>query len=301
MLGVILIIGMMSCHGDDQNDPLTSPEPVSASDFSDNGDGTITDITTGLVWLKNANCLGAGNHEYAEEVIAELAHGKCGLEDESQPGQWRLPHVKELLGLLDYSLDPVLPLQLPFENVVENWCWSSTAEDDLAWVVHLGNGDTGLPGGGTIRNILAVKGSLYITTPDFVDNGNGTVTDTITGLTWLKNADCFGKLPQENAADTVATWLENGKCELNDGSGIGDWRLPTIKEMIDILDYSQNPALPQPPFKNVETYYWTQSPFVPDLSRIWIVYLSTGSLGDRGDLGADPGTTPGYVLPIRNR
>lgn len=301
LLGVLIIVGIMSCNRSNDNDTdqdlLTFPETTTR--FFNNGDGTITDTTTGLVWLKNANCFRAGDHEYAEEVTAELAHSKCGLGDESQPGQWRLPHVKELLDLLDYSLNPVLSTQFPFENIVENWYWTLTTETDKAWVVHLGNGDTGLPNDSTIRNILAVKGPLYVTLSAFVDNSDGTVTDTITGLTWLKNANCFGKLAQEKAARTVATWLENGTCGLNDGSKIGDWRLPTITEMIDILDYSQNPTLPRPPFENVATYYWTQSPFVPDRSRVWIVYLSTGPLGYRGDLGADPGTTPGYILPIR--
>jgi hypothetical protein len=66
-------------------------------------------------------------------------------------------------------------------------------------------------------------------TSRFVDCGNGTVTDTMTGLIWLKRADCF---PESNwkAALSAAATLKSGDCGLTDGSSAGDWRLPTREE-----------------------------------------------------------------------
>jgi len=63
----------------------------------------------------------------------------------------------------------------------------------------------------------------------YVDCGNGTVTDTVTGLIWLKRADCF---PESNwkAALQAAATLKTGDCGLTDGSSAGDWRLPTRTE-----------------------------------------------------------------------
>jgi hypothetical protein len=63
----------------------------------------------------------------------------------------------------------------------------------------------------------------------FVDCANGTVTDTMTGLIWLKRADCF---PESNwkAALSAAATLKSGDCGLTDGSSAGDWRLPTKQE-----------------------------------------------------------------------
>jgi hypothetical protein len=63
----------------------------------------------------------------------------------------------------------------------------------------------------------------------YVDCGNGTVTDTATGLIWLKKADC---LPETNwkAANQAAAGLKAGDCGLTDGSSPGDWRLPTKAE-----------------------------------------------------------------------
>jgi hypothetical protein len=63
----------------------------------------------------------------------------------------------------------------------------------------------------------------------YVDCGNGTVTDTVTGLVWLKNANCFGEQTYA-AASQAAAGLGAGQCGLTDGSSPGDWRLPTLVE-----------------------------------------------------------------------
>jgi hypothetical protein len=55
------------------------------------------------------------------------------------------------------------------------------------------------------------------------------VTDTVTGLIWLKNANCF--LTKTYAsANAAAKLLTAGQCGLTDGSSPGDWRLPTKDE-----------------------------------------------------------------------
>ena len=63
----------------------------------------------------------------------------------------------------------------------------------------------------------------------YVDCGNGTVTDTVTGLIWLKNANCFS-IQAYSAANQAAAGLAAGQCGLTDGSSAGDWRLPTKAE-----------------------------------------------------------------------
>jgi hypothetical protein len=109
--------------------------------FTDNGDGTVTDKLTGLVWLKNANCYGKRTWVPAVSLSNSLADGKCGLTDGSSAGDWRLPNVKELLSLVDYGVYyPALPNTAgtgkwsendPFINVqwqqeYEDYYWSST-------------------------------------------------------------------------------------------------------------------------------------------------------------------------------
>jgi hypothetical protein len=63
----------------------------------------------------------------------------------------------------------------------------------------------------------------------YVDCGNGTVTDTSTGLIWLKQVDCLG-ITDWASAMTAAAGLKHGNCNLTDGSSPGDWRLPTADE-----------------------------------------------------------------------
>jgi hypothetical protein len=61
------------------------------------------------------------------------------------------------------------------------------------------------------------------------DCGNGTVTDSVTGLIWLKQTDCLATKDWETAKKAAAA-MKNGDCMLTDGSAPGDWRLPTQAE-----------------------------------------------------------------------
>jgi hypothetical protein len=92
--------------------------------------------------------------------------------------------------------------------------------------------------------------------PRFTDNGDGTVTDNLTDLVWLKDANCFG---QKNWNNASAYSLANGQCGLTDGSEAGDWSLPNSHELFSLIDDSQfNPALPSGhPFTGVQAGpYW---------------------------------------------
>jgi hypothetical protein len=53
--------------------------------------------------------------------------------------------------------------------------------------------------------------------PRFTDNGNGTVKDNLTGLIWLKDANCFSRRTWAQALSD-ANSLANGSCGLTDGS-----------------------------------------------------------------------------------
>lgn len=93
--------------------------------------------------------------------------------------------------------------------------------------------------------------------PRFSDDGNGTVTDNLTGLVWLKNANCKGQLSWYEALD-MANTLASGTCGLNDGSAAGQWRLPNIVELESLVNLSQyDPALPVGhPFTGVRSFYY---------------------------------------------
>jgi hypothetical protein len=114
--------------------------------------------------------------------------------------------------------------------------------------------------------------------PRFTDNGNGTVTDYLTGLIWLKNADCFGQRTWSQALSDCNN-LDSGSCGLTDGSAAGDWRLPNRKELFSLIDYSRHgPALSQGhPFSNVQSsFYWSDSTFAYITTNAWVVYMNNG-------------------------
>jgi hypothetical protein len=118
---------------------VASPDPR----FTDNGDGTVTDNLTALIWTKDANCPGLGTWTAALDYCNALSAGTCGLSDGSKVGDWRLPNVRELQSLVDYANhDPALPTGHPFTNVQYVpglFYWSSTTRafaTGSAWMVN---------------------------------------------------------------------------------------------------------------------------------------------------------------------
>ena len=105
-------------------------------------------------------------------------------------------------------------------------------------------------------------------TPRFTDHGNGTVTDNLTGLIWMKDAGVLGTKNWQDAL-TAAYGLAAPAAGLSDGSKAGDWRLPNVRELQSLVNYgSYNPALPAShPFTNVHKlnsdYYWSSTTYAP--------------------------------------
>ena len=136
--------------------------------------------------------------------------------------------------------------------------------------------------------------------PRFTDNGNGTVTDNLTGLIWLQDADCFGQREWSNAlsdANTLASDSDTCTPDLSDGSVAGDWRLPNVKELQSLIDYGEyGPALPSGhPFSGVlSTYYWSSTSNVYYPINAWYVNLNIGFVHS-----SYPKTNTYYVWPVR--
>ena len=105
----------IACAGTGQDGDIQAGVPWPTPRFIDNGDGTVTDNLTGLVWLKNANPFGFRTWEQALTVCNSLASGSYGLTDGSAAGDWRLPNIKEIESLVDYGhVGPCLPAGHPF-------------------------------------------------------------------------------------------------------------------------------------------------------------------------------------------
>lgn len=135
----------------------------------------------------------------------------------------------------------------------------------------------------------------------FITSTTGIVTDTLTGLIWLKDANCFGTKRWKDAgtypALGAANTLNSGECGLSDGSVEGDWRLPNVRELHSLIDFSQyNPALPSGhPFDSVQShYYWSSTTAASGASSyVWPVSLEGGFVYRAFN------TNTYYVWPVR--
>ncbi len=112
-------------------------------------------------------------------------------------------------------------------------------------------------------------------TDRFLDCGNGTVTDQVTGMIWLKNADCLALDGTWPVQSTKVANLASGRCGLADNSTAGDWRHPTQAEFEALWD----PNCPAPTFPNDPgTGCASDGPFSFDLPPLNQVVFSTSTL-----------------------
>ena len=115
--------------------------------------------------------------------------------------------------------------------------------------------------------------------PRFTDNLDGTVTDNLTKLIWLLDANCFGLQEWQPALDAANT-LADGSCGLMDGSVAGDWRLPNLRELHSLIDYGHGlPALPPVhPFSGVQSARYWSSTSTGNPLNAWHVTLTAGGI-----------------------
>ncbi len=257
--------------------------------YKDNGDGTISDLMTGLMWIQKP--LGK-----MTQSQASVGAAKCKVGGYSG---WRLPTIKELYSLIVFSGTDPDPMGgntsglKPFidnryfkfqygnsskgERIIDSQFATSTiyksttmGGNKTMFGVNFADGrikgypvgNSREPRGEKTYYVLYVRENTMYGRNNFVDNGDGTITDKATGLTWMK-ADS-GK--QMNWAQALK-YAENLKY-----AGHTDWRLPNAKELQSIVDYTRcpdvtssaaiDPVFDVTPIKNEEgkkdyAHYWT--------------------------------------------
>ena len=222
----------------------------------------------------NQGTCGTGTGDAATDTEAFIR----ALNDASYGGfsDWRLPTVSELSHLINSSIP------LPGLAIDEQWFpntiywpgyWSFAAfgyRTLLAWRVSFAYGN--VFDDYRTRNIYfirVVRGET--STSALTDNGNGTVTDRTTGLTWQR----------ETAPGTYSWQSALSYCENLNLAGHKDWRLPNRNELQSLVVYSRwNPAV-EPllvPYTAVElsldAYYWSSTTYASDTKWAWYVNFS---------------------------
>ncbi len=242
--------------------------------YTDNGDGTITDNVTGLMWEK-----GFRKSDYTDANANAKASTTGGYTD------WRVPTIKELYSLIDFSGNQgtglpnmIIPPRdaVPFINTgffrfeypkagrfIDAQYISSTEYtgnvmkgSKAFFGVNLADGRIkGYPQnpGRNSSNygrwyLRLVRGSSEYGKNNFKDNKNGTVTDKATGLMWLKDdsgSHIFAKAMKEASQKNGSLNWEEALyfAENLTYAGYSDWRLPNAKELHTIVDYTRSPDI----------------------------------------------------------
>jgi hypothetical protein len=183
-----------------------------------------------------------------EDFINTLNSGEFGSFSD-----WRLPTIKEMGSIVDYSqYDPAIDTTY-FPNTYGPY-WSSTTvflDANYAWIMWFSTGSRGGDYKAYPNRVRAVRGGKAENR--FIVNGDGCVTDASTGLMWQ----------QATAAETY-TWEEAlFYCENLTLAGYSDWRLPTIKELNSIVHVDYVPAMGSMEIISFPdtgtTYHWSSS------------------------------------------
>jgi hypothetical protein len=117
----------------------------------------------------------------------------------------------------------------------------------------------------------------------FWDNDDGTITDNLTGLTWLKNANCWGNVYWDTALSNSNN-LADGQCSLTDGSSANDWRLPNKRELRSLVNYGTDNLLTwltSQGFTNIPgggTYHWTSTTDASFTDNAFTFDMQTGMM-----------------------
>jgi hypothetical protein len=238
--------------------------------YRDNGDGTVTDQVTGLIWQKAFKQVRWG------DAAADARADRTGGFDD-----WRVPTIKELYSLILFSgatgsagpgafkappdARPYLDTRVfefeysPVGRYIDAQYLSATrvlsgtmrGEESFYGVNFADGRIKGYPTRGNMSRdtfyVRYVRGNPAYGRNDFLDNGDGTVADRATGLTWMQtdsgDAALRKYLSHARRKDGAMDWGEALRfCSSLEVAGQRDWRLPDAKELHSLVDYGRTPA-----------------------------------------------------------
>jgi hypothetical protein len=226
--------------------------------YTDNGDGTITDNVTGLMWQQSADTDGDGDIDAADKLTYAEACTYCQNLTLAGYTDWRLPDIKQLYSLIDFSgIDPSgyggtdTSGLVPFiDTDYFDFAYGDTSAGErlidaqyASSTLYVAN--TGGAGGSTMFGVnfadgrikgygltmfgrdktffvICTRGNTSYGQNDFVDNGDGTITDNATGLMWAQDDSGAGLNWEEALA-----WVEAQNA--TNYLGYSDWRLPNLR------------------------------------------------------------------------
>lgn len=230
-------------------------DSTSMGDFCTEPAGTVTIPESGLEWQIGVGP-GPYNWESADAYCRDLV-----LNAE---GDWRLPTRMELASLFDFE-NQWFPRSV---TGVDSWDlerWTSTVwqhPSDMAWYAWtVGQLGVNRKSQTEQRAVTCVRGDSGPSTPALTNNGDGTVTDANTGLVW----DVAGSPEGGSSAWSYCAGLDLG------GFPIGSWRMPTILEMLTIVDetFASSYAIDQQVFPTGHLVFWSSTSMTYFPTKYW--------------------------------
>lgn len=276
--------------------------------YKDNGDGTIIDNVTGLIWVKTR-----GSKVSWEDALAGAKECSVGNYND-----WRMPTIKELYSLIEFtgkcrsfeSTKNCIPyLDTSYfefkygetskkERIIDCQDWSSTTYvsttmngNPTAFGVNFADGrikgypkEVRDPRGNTQKitklYIRYVRGNTDYGKNELKENDDKTISDSATGLMWSKEDSKKGM----NWKDALA-WVQQKNKEKY--LGFTDWRLPNAKELQSIVDYTRSPDTTNSPaidpmfnctsIKNEGgnddyPFYWTGTTHLDNMGAVYVCF-----------------------------
>lgn len=289
---------VITCAGTGQDGAYQPFNPMS---FTDNGNGTVTDNNTGLVWQQQDDgntynwYRGSGTYE---ATYNPSSLNVCGLLILGGYADWRLPSRKEMMTIVDYSIPypgPTINTSY-FPNTLSNYWTSNTLADNtgMAERVDFRSGYVYPLYKNNPFYVRCVRGVAQTTS--LSDNGDGTVTDKKSGLVW------------QQAETGLMNWTAAlSYCENLSLAGATDWRLPNIKELQFLIDETRyNPAIDTTFFPNAYvSSYWVSTTYASSVGSAWYVDTGDGYIDqfDKNNSGqvrcVHGGETQCKYLPVR--
>lgn len=239
--------------------------------FTNNGDGTVSDNVTGLLWQKSPDTDGNGALNTGDKLTFDQALSYCEDLELAGKSDWQLPNIKALYSLIDFTgIDPSgyegtdASSLTPFidtdyfdfaygdtdagERIIDAQFASSTqyvatVTEDLLFGVNFADGrikgyGLSLNGADKTFNVYCVHGGEGYGGNDFENNGDGTISDHSTSLMWAQQ-DSGIDVPAGLNWEETLVWVELKNADVY--LGYSDWRLPNVKEMQSLLDYTRSP------------------------------------------------------------
>lgn len=186
---------------------------------------------------------------------------------------WRLPSPAEAYSILNHqNPNPAVDIKIFPKTGAEYWYTSAVQANDpsKSWVTNAGGGIGNHPktetisAGGTkkfhARAVRSTSADVFIANR-FVDNGDGTVTDQLTDLMWVKS-------PGTTASNWEDAILLS---EYNTTGGHTDWRLPNIKEIRSLNDETRTqPSVSTTAFPGIaQSKFWSSTTLPNQSSKAW--------------------------------